>query len=615
MKAPLDPCDLVMKGGITSGIVYPKLVTTLAKRYRFGSIGGASAGAIAAALTAAAEHQRGRAFAGETPHRDGPVGFDRLEGLPTELGGVLQGLFVARTDLTEHLGALMDVVDLPTWPAKLRAVVGRVARAVPGPFWLGVLGSLALGTLAGIALATTGANAWLAGIVGLALAGLAAVIGLALAVVTFVRVGIERMDDNGFGLVRGLSNPGETPGSALTEWLADTLDSVADLPAGEVLTYGHLWGAEASAVWERLGLETLAAVIDPAKLDEFAPDVDLQMMTTCVSLRRPYTFPLRTRIFHWCPDCWADYYPPRVLTHLREHSAPAEAQYKHVNDEQVLIPAICPAHPRTELRSLPSAPSMPLIVGVRISLSFPGLISAVPMAIIDHWRAQPHWAYAQVWFSDGGLTSNFPLEFFDSPMPRHPTFGITLEERHPDFPDQGAYRPADNHSGILGRVRTVDGTVSFLTSLVGVLTDWRDALTIPAAGNRDRVVELRLPTHAGGLHLAMPADVIEEVAELGAEGAEQLAQFDWDNHRWIRYRTATTGLGDLMHGMRRAAGQYVDLVNSAEPPSYPVGRPADDRAASKALLDAANTLADLGNPAHTGSVPSPRRQFTATPKA
>src|SRR5262245_16363051 len=63
---PTAECDLVMKGGITSGIVYPPAVLELAPRYRFRDIGGASAGAIAAALVAAAEYGR----------EDG--GFDRL---------------------------------------------------------------------------------------------------------------------------------------------------------------------------------------------------------------------------------------------------------------------------------------------------------------------------------------------------------------------------------------------------------------------------------------------------------------------------------------------------------------------------------------------------------
>ncbi len=53
-EASFPPCDLVMKGGITSGIVYPPAVLELSKHYTFQSIGGTSAGAIAAAGTAAA---------------------------------------------------------------------------------------------------------------------------------------------------------------------------------------------------------------------------------------------------------------------------------------------------------------------------------------------------------------------------------------------------------------------------------------------------------------------------------------------------------------------------------------------------------------------------------
>ena len=47
-----------MKGGVTSGVVYPPAICELAQHYHFRSIGGTSAGAIAAAVTAAAEYQR-----------------------------------------------------------------------------------------------------------------------------------------------------------------------------------------------------------------------------------------------------------------------------------------------------------------------------------------------------------------------------------------------------------------------------------------------------------------------------------------------------------------------------------------------------------------------------
>ena len=70
-----------MKGGITSGVVYPKTIVRMADSYRFRSIGGTSAGAIAAALIAAAEFNRDNG------------GFNLIESLPDELQTKLSTLF------------------------------------------------------------------------------------------------------------------------------------------------------------------------------------------------------------------------------------------------------------------------------------------------------------------------------------------------------------------------------------------------------------------------------------------------------------------------------------------------------------------------------------------
>ena len=66
-------CDAIMKGGITSGIVYPYAILEIATRYRFRSLGGTSAGAIGAAFAAAAEYARSV--------RKDPGGFVRLQRL------------------------------------------------------------------------------------------------------------------------------------------------------------------------------------------------------------------------------------------------------------------------------------------------------------------------------------------------------------------------------------------------------------------------------------------------------------------------------------------------------------------------------------------------------
>lgn len=71
-------CGLILKGGITSGVVYPGVVSELHKTYRFRNIGGTSAGAIAAAATGAAEVGR----------QTGKGGFNKLETLPEWLGAV-----------------------------------------------------------------------------------------------------------------------------------------------------------------------------------------------------------------------------------------------------------------------------------------------------------------------------------------------------------------------------------------------------------------------------------------------------------------------------------------------------------------------------------------------
>lgn len=86
-----------MKGGITSGIVYPAAILRLKDKYRFRNIGGTSAGAMAAALTAAAEYGR-QSLKQSSPWLEGgneSRGFAGLKKTRDELcqPGLLLGLF------------------------------------------------------------------------------------------------------------------------------------------------------------------------------------------------------------------------------------------------------------------------------------------------------------------------------------------------------------------------------------------------------------------------------------------------------------------------------------------------------------------------------------------
>src|SRR5258708_28466633 len=80
---PEKICDIVLKGGITSGVVYPLALVSLAEKYRFSNIGGTSAGAMAAVAAAAAEYGR---------HIEN-AGFDRLARVPHELCPNLLSIF------------------------------------------------------------------------------------------------------------------------------------------------------------------------------------------------------------------------------------------------------------------------------------------------------------------------------------------------------------------------------------------------------------------------------------------------------------------------------------------------------------------------------------------
>ena len=151
---PPDPpqCDLVMKGGVTSGIVYPYTIIELATKFRLRSIGGTSAGAIAAALAAAAEYAR--------QQRNDPSGYLRLEKRCKALPDRLPGLFQPSAGFRMPMAALLWLQKArPAWLAPLLALILVL-------FVIGGLVGAGLGGAAGRA-ASVGLTALLVGALGL----------------------------------------------------------------------------------------------------------------------------------------------------------------------------------------------------------------------------------------------------------------------------------------------------------------------------------------------------------------------------------------------------------------------------------------------------------------
>ncbi|MEM1302659.1 MAG: patatin, partial [Pseudomonadota bacterium] len=103
----LKQCDLIMKGGVTSGVVYPQAIMEISKEYRLRSIGGTSAGSMAAALAAAAEYYRQK-------NGGDDAGFQKFASVDRELatgmGDMLQPspalapLFEIGLDILKHQG-------------------------------------------------------------------------------------------------------------------------------------------------------------------------------------------------------------------------------------------------------------------------------------------------------------------------------------------------------------------------------------------------------------------------------------------------------------------------------------------------------------------------------
>jgi len=71
---------------------------------------------------------------------------------------------------------------------------------------------------------------------------------------------------------------------------------------------------------------------------------------------------------------------------------------------------------------------LPVVLAARMSLAFPILLTAVKLGAIDFSKAAradtPKLLPEPCWFADGGLSSNFPIHLFDSPLPRWPTFAV-----------------------------------------------------------------------------------------------------------------------------------------------------------------------------------------------
>ena len=612
-------CDLVMKGGITSGVIYPKLASELASRYRLKNIGGTSAGAIAAGASAAAEYGR---------THGNPNAFDKLAELPTHLAeptmptgrSRLFTLFQPTEDLRQHFGVLAGALNAKAADAVRRITFGllkmhlllvvagllvgglllwQVVESLgptlhgPGAFGVAMLGVLlvvlmlfgfaffvgrstvaCIGVVAGalillgMLLQATSDSGWtlrlLATTAAMQITGvLALMLTAGLVVFRFLASMLRGMHTSGYGFCSGRtaeSHPGgELPG--LTDWLTGYLDELAGPRAGHrPLTFGDLWGTD----------------------DPDAPrQINLEVMTSAVSQQTAYGIPFRkgTAPFHYDFDEWSALFPTEVMTWLEQAVAatPDGDRVKPLPPGARVINAA-----GRPLRILPRQADLPVVVAIRMSLSFPILLSAVPLYAIDWSRKENQDTKARlvaaarngapttadltatrIWFSDGGIGSNMPLHMFDALLPGHPTFAVNLKAEHPDFKIEEPERPENDGGRIYlpetnqaGELRywpeppdthPFGGLIGFLKAIINTMQNWHDEIMFPYPGFRDRIVQISQRPTEGGLNLDMPRPSVDALANAGEMAADRLINRfhphgeeqgrGWTNHQAVRLGT------------------------------------------------------------------------------
>ena len=601
-------CDVVMKGGITSGVIYPGALAVIGSTYRLRGIGGASAGAIGAAVGAAAEFDR-----------DGG-GFDRLLNLPDQLGsGALARLFQPQRSTRPLLRLMLAATgnDSPNAAREGWRKYAAIARAALRAFPLAAL----LGVLPGLVLVVVGAiDGGVAGVLLMVAGAVVALLGVVVAVlVRLFRMFAVAVPGNLFGICRGLGEDPDRPG--FTEWLCDRIDAVAGLATdGDPLTFGQLWAGEPDRS-------------PPAPADR---RIDLRMITTCLSEGRPYEMPWQARRFFFDPAEWRTLFPERVV-HVLEGARPGEASTPGEAARIAAEDQLAAAHD-PPLKRLPDPEHLPVIVATRMSLSFPLLISAVPLWSINHHDEdeQPSTedpSFTRLWFTDGGFCSNFPVHLFDAALPSRPTFAINLgrfpQGREPDADDQtnNVEWARTNRMGLSPPylaipTRGIRAVTGFASAAVNTSRNWQDNSHLDHPGYRDRIVRVLQTRTEGGLNLHMDGPTIHDLTDRGQVAAEVLVQqfteprypeanpvaTGWDNHRWVRYRALLSVLPAWLQSYRR--GRTMLDINAADPPSYRLDLDGQELAAQLAdELDQLAQVAATADPAtldDLAAAPRPR---------
>ena len=536
-----------MKGGITSGIVYPLAIVEIAKAFRFRNIGGTSAGAIAAAAAAAAELGRCRAKAGISFAK---APFQRLADLPQLLSSSspsgLPTLLLAFFRPHPNVRSVFKAFVAAT---QSQSPVSAVVITLLRHHWLAAVVALTVGLSALGLIDWADASRFSVAILAAILVAVAIVFMLAVVGGLVWRRIVNTLPHHGYGLCSGMPREKEAhPEECLTLWLTNFLNDLSGQPQEKPLTFGDLQ----------------------------AERINLQMMTTCLTLGRPFRLPFRddeqvkeNRQFWYREEEFRALFPKAVVDWMVARERPFDERSDRALEKV----------DSKGFRRLPAPHDLPVVVAVRMSLSFPILLSAIPLYAVDFRKADlAGRSPEKCWFTDGGVGSNFPIHFFDTPLPVRPTFGLDLGSRENES-ETAVVFPQNNGDARLAYWKRFNGQgagaiLNFLGVTINVAKDWNHETLSHMPGFRDRIGLIRLTKKQGGLNLAMSQALISELTEYGREaGREFVARFgnasaigqearptmNWENHQLIRLRLFLGAMAESLESLARGAAEARQL--------------------------------------------------------
>jgi hypothetical protein len=295
-----------------------------------------------------------------------------------------------------------------------------------------------------------------------------------------------------FGICTGMPS-GDREEPALTPWLHEKIQQCAGIATP--LTFGDLESA----------------------------GVHLKVMSTDLSLARPLTLPNAFVEYAFREDEMRELFPSEVVDRLRNASEPTSD----------------PGHWR-----LTDPADLPVLIGFRLSMSFPALFTAVPMYGPGPRIGGPAGNHETVrhWLSDGGIGSNFPIHFFDAWFPSRPTFGLNLGS----YPQTSVGEPVEGAPDIdLPTDPTAEQEVAWVhvanafafgKQIIDTMENWRDTLQAELPGFRERVCRINLEPGEGGLNIGMGTTAVRSLVDKGRRaGAAIVDDFDWYQHLFTRY--------------------------------------------------------------------------------